>query len=71
MLNYARMFPLYLAEMESLKNDDPLLYEEFRSGTWVVNKNAMVPFCSIGADQQIHESPWWTSRNNSESSCSD
>ena len=47
MLNYARMIPVYLAEVESLKNDH-LLYEEFRSGTWVVNKNTTVPCCSIG-----------------------
>jgi len=55
MLNYARMIPLYLAEIESLKNDNPLFYEEFRSGTWAVNKNSMVPFCSIGADHALEQ----------------
>ena len=50
------MIPLYLAGMESLTNhDDPLLYEEFRSGTWVVNKNAMFPFCSIRADHALEQ----------------
>jgi len=63
MLNYARMIPLYLAEMESLKNDDPLLYEEFRSGTWVVNKNATVPFWG-GFLMMLKER--WTSLNMTE-----
>jgi len=49
------MIPLYLAGMESLKSDDPLLYEEFHSGTWIVNKNATVPFCSIGADCALEQ----------------
>ena len=38
-----------------ISENDPLLYEEFRSGTWVVNKNAMVPFCSIGADHALEQ----------------
>ena len=44
------MIPLYLAEMSSLKASDPEIYEEFIQGNWVVNKNAEVPICVVGAD---------------------
>ena len=52
-LNYARMMPLYLAEMDSLKTTDPDILQEFLQGNWVVNKNEEVPFCAIGADQAL------------------
>ena len=45
--------PLYLAEMESLEHNDPLIHEEFMSGNWVVNKNDVVPFCAIGVDTAL------------------
>ena len=45
-LNYARLIPLYLAEMHSLKDTDPHIYAEFEKGNWAVNKNS-VTFCSI------------------------
>jgi len=47
------MIPLYLAEMSSLKASDPEIYEEFIQGNWVVNKNAEVPFCAVGADNVL------------------
>lgn len=28
---------------------------QFDSGTWVVNKNAIVPFCSIGTDNALEQ----------------
>ena len=36
-INCARMIPVYLAEMASLMVTDPLLYEDFTNGNWVVN----------------------------------
>ena len=39
-LNYARMIPLYLAEMNSLETSDPEVYAEFLGGNWIVNKNS-------------------------------
>lgn len=36
-LNYARMIPLYLVEMKSLKTTDPDIEAEFQNGNWVVN----------------------------------
>ena len=52
-LNYARMVPMYLAEMDSLPATDPDVYAEFLSGNWVVNKNSNIPFCALGADHSI------------------
>ena len=52
-LNYARMMPLYLAEMDSLKTTDPDILQEFLQGNWVANKNEEVPFCAIGADHAL------------------
>ncbi|XP_015750019.1 PREDICTED: uncharacterized protein LOC107329879, partial [Acropora digitifera] len=52
-MNYAGMIPLYLAEMKSLKTTDPDIEAEFQSGNWVVNKNALVPFCGLGADNAL------------------
>ncbi|KAK3733482.1 hypothetical protein QZH41_007067 [Actinostola sp. cb2023] len=51
--NYARMIPLYLAEMASLSESDPEIYEEFQQGNWIVNKNAQVAFCAVGADHAL------------------
>jgi len=52
-LNYARMIPVYLAEMSSLKESSPVVYEECVKGNWVVNKNPDVPFCALGADNAL------------------
>ena len=42
LLNFARMIPVYLAEMEIVKETDPEIYQEFQNGNWVVNKNVRV-----------------------------
>lgn len=52
-INYARMIPLYLAEMQALQQSDPEIYREFLEGNWVVNKNPHVPFCALGADHAL------------------
>ena len=53
MFNYARMIPVYLAEMAKLKEKDPKIYEEFQQGNWVVNKNSSVSFCAVGEDNAL------------------
>ena len=53
--NYARMIPLYLAEMQMLPESDPDIFEEFLKGDWVVNKNPQVPFCALGADHALEQ----------------
>ena len=44
---YARLVPLYLAEMKALQSTDPDIHQEFIGGNFVVNKNQN-PFCAIG-----------------------
>ena len=39
--------------MKSLKTTDPDIEAEFQNGNWVVNKNGLVPFCSLGADHAL------------------
>ena len=51
--NYARMIPLYLAEMEVLPKSDPEVYEQFLSGNWLKNKNQDTAFCAVGADNAL------------------
>ena len=53
MLNYARMIPVYLAEMEIVKETDPEIYQEFQNGNWVVNNNEKVAFCAVGVDNAL------------------
>ena len=53
MIDYARMILVYLAEMHMLKETDPVIYEEFKQGNWVINKNSSVPFCALGADNAL------------------
>ena len=52
-LTYARMIPLYLADMKQIQKSDVEIYEEFLAGNWVVNKNPRVSFCAIGADHAL------------------
>ena len=52
-LNYARMIPVYLAEMKSLQKGDTDIYSELLDGNWIVNKNSNVSFCGLGADNGL------------------
>jgi len=49
---YARLVPLYLAEMKALQSTDPDIHQEFIDGNFVVNKN-QIPFCAIGVDHAL------------------
>ena len=44
------MIPVYLADMDKLRQRDNDIYAEFLSGNWDVNKIPSVPFCVLGAD---------------------
>ena len=48
------MIPVYLEEMEIVKETDPEIYQEFQNGNWVVKNNAKVAFCAVGADGPEH-----------------
>ena len=53
--NYARMIPVYLAEMISLKDNDPDTWKFFEDGNFSVNKTK-ISFSGIGCDHAIeHE----------------
>ena len=49
---YARLVPLYLAEMNALKTTDPDIYQELMDGNCSVHKN-QIPFCAIGVDHAL------------------
>ena len=51
-LNYARMIPIYLADMLQVERTYPEIRSEFRNGNRVVNKNT-IPFCAIGPDYTL------------------
>ena len=50
---YARLIPLYIADMQQVKVNDPDFYQEFMNGNWIVNKNPNVPFCCLGAEHGL------------------
>ena len=49
---YARLVPLYLAEMTALQTTNPDIYQEFMVGNFTVNKNP-IPFCAVGVDHAL------------------
>ena len=54
-LNYARLSPLYCAEMRKLETNDPDTWKALEDGDFCVTKSN-IPFCSIGPDHGIeHE----------------
>lgn len=57
-IKYARMVPLYLAEMKSLQQTHRDVWAEFQSGNFVVNKND-VEFRAIGPDHAIEHANRW------------
>ena len=53
--NYARLTPVYISQMYTLKKDDPVIWDFLENSNFTVNKSD-VPFCSIGVDHAIeHE----------------
>ena len=52
---YARLIPLYIADMQQVKVKDPDIYQEFMNGNWIVNKNPNVSFCCLGADHGLEQ----------------
>ena len=53
-LNYARLMPLHIAQMNALKKDDPDTWETLKSGDVVVNKSG-IPFSSLFTDQALEQ----------------
>ena len=53
-LKYARLSPTYLAEMYTLQETDPEIWDYLAPGNVSVNKNT-IPFCAIGADHALEQ----------------
>ena len=54
LLNYARLMPLHLAQMNQLETEDPLTWEDLKTGTFVVTKSD-IPFTSLFTDQNLEQ----------------
>ena len=52
------MIPLYISEMYSLRDKDPILWDECSSGNWVVNKSH-VASCAVVADHALEQVNRW------------
>lgn len=54
LLNYARVMPVHLAQMNALEQDDPATWEALKSGDFVVTKSE-VPFTHLFTDQALEQ----------------
>ena len=54
MINYARLTPVYIAKMFSLKDNDPKTWSMFNESSFSVNK-IFIPFSAIGVDHAIEQ----------------
>ena len=54
LLNYARLMPLHIAQMNSLEKEDPVTWEALKSGDFVVNKSEIL-FTSLFTDQTLEQ----------------
>ena len=54
MINYARLTPVYIAKMFSLKDKDPETWSMFSEGNFSVNKT-FIPFSTIRVDHAIEQ----------------
>ena len=52
MINYARLTPVYIPKMFSLKDKDPETWSMFSEGSFSVNKT-LISFSAIGVDHAI------------------
>ena len=74
LLNYARLMPVYVGDMYTLKADDPVTWEALTSGDFVVN-NSNIAFSNLFTDQALEqeikktEITWWNSWDKSTGNC--
>ena len=54
LLNYARLMPVHLAQLKSLKHEDPLTWQAFKDGEFVCSKSE-VPFTRLYTDQALEQ----------------
>lgn len=54
LLNYARLMPVHLAQMNALEKDDPKTWNALKSGEFVVAKSE-IPFTHLFTDQALEQ----------------
>ena len=54
LLNYARLMPVHLAQMNALEDDDPETWDALKSGNFVVAKSE-IPFTHLFTDQALEQ----------------
>ena len=54
LLNYARLMPVHLAQMNALEHEDPITWEALKSGDFVVAKSE-IPFTRMFTDQTLEQ----------------
>lgn len=54
LLNYARLMPVHLAQMNALEEDDPETWDALKSGAFVVAKSE-IPFTRLFTDQALEQ----------------
>ena len=54
LLNYSRLMPVHLAQMNALEKDDPSTWEALKSGDFVVAKSE-VPFTHLFTDHTLEQ----------------
>jgi hypothetical protein len=54
LLNYARLMPVHLAQMNALEQDDPVTWEALKAGEFVLAKSE-VPFTCLFTDQTLEQ----------------
>ena len=56
LLNYARLIPVHLAQMNALEIEDPETWSELKSGGFVVAKSEIgLPFTHMFTDQALEQ----------------
>ena len=51
---YARLIPVYLAQMQSLKTSDPMTWDALKAGNFMVTKSG-IPFTNLFVDQTLEQ----------------
>ena len=54
LLNYARLMPVHLGQMNALQHEDPETWEALKSGDFVVAKSE-IPFTNLFTDQTLEQ----------------
>ena len=54
LLNYARLMPLHLAQMNEIEKEDPLTWDYLKAGNFAIRKSE-IPFTALFDDQNLEQ----------------